>query len=72
MTGQEHNLTSHNTAANVADDREAHPRFLGATYTRPCGEKNIAIELTRLGIETFMPVQIRISSQYFKESIEKT
>jgi transcription antitermination factor NusG len=39
------------------DDREAHSKFWIAVYTRPRSEKKTALELGKLGIETYVPIQ---------------
>ncbi len=42
---------------NVTDDREAHPKFWIAAYTRPKSEKKAAAEISRMHIDTYVPVQ---------------
>ncbi len=46
--------------ANGTDDREARPKIWIAAYTRPRSEKKTASELTKLGIETYVPTQFQI------------
>lgn len=45
------------SVVNGAIDREAHPRFWIAAYTRPKSEKKTAKEISNYGYETFVPVQ---------------
>ena len=39
------------------DDREAHPKFWIALYTRPRSEKRVKETLDKMGVETFLPIQ---------------
>lgn len=39
------------------DDREAHPKFWIALYTRPRSEKKVKDILDRMGVETYLPIQ---------------
>ena len=48
---------SDTSSAHVADDREAHPKFWIAAYTRSRGEKKAATEIGKMNIETYVPVQ---------------
>lgn len=43
--------------ANGTDDSEARSKFWIAAYTRPRSEKKVATELSKLGIETYVPIQ---------------
>ena len=43
--------------ANGTDDREACSKFWIAAYTRPHIEKKVATELSKSGIETYVPIQ---------------
>lgn len=43
--------------ANGTDDREACSKFWIAAYTRPRSEKKVATELSKSGIETYVPIQ---------------
>lgn len=45
------------SSVDVTDDREAHPRFWIAVYTRPNGEKKAAAEIGKMDIETYVPIQ---------------
>lgn len=45
------------SSVNVTDGREACPKFWIAVYTRPRSEKKSSAELSRLGIETYLPIQ---------------
>lgn len=49
--------TNNLPTVNGTDGREALPKFWIAAYTRPRSEKKAATEITRLGIETYVPVQ---------------
>ena len=60
MVAQGVNLTETKSSVNVTDDREAHPRFWIAAYTRPRSEKKAALELMKSGIETYVPIQKQI------------
>lgn len=51
------NLNRLISAADGADDREACLKFWIAAYTRPRSENKAATELTRLGIQTYVPIQ---------------
>ena len=42
---------------NGTDDREARSKFWIAVYTRPRSEKKVATELSKTGIETYVPIQ---------------
>lgn len=46
--------------ANVTDDREARSKFWVAIYSRPNSEKKLAEELSKLGIESYVPVQTQL------------
>lgn len=45
------------SSVNVTDDREACPKFWVAAYTRPRSERKASLELSKLGIETYVPIQ---------------
>lgn len=45
------------TPVNGTDDREARSKFWVAAYTRPRSEKKSALELSKIGIETYVPIQ---------------
>ena len=45
------------TPVNGTDDREAHPKFWIALYTRPRSEKRVKEILDKMGIETYLPIQ---------------
>lgn len=45
------------SSANVTGDREAYPKFWIAAYTRSRGEKKAAAEISKMNIETYVPVQ---------------
>lgn len=46
------------SSVDVTDDREAHPKFWIAAYTRPKGEKKAAAEISKMmNIDTYVPVQ---------------
>lgn len=45
------------STANGTDDREACSKFWIALYSRPNSEKKLAEELSKLGIESYVPVQ---------------
>lgn len=49
-----------NSAVNGADDREAYSKFWIAFYTKPCCEKKSARELSKSGIEIYIPLQVQI------------
>lgn len=57
MISQGFNLTEPKSSVNGTDEREAHPKFWIAAYTRPRSEKKAASELRKSGIETYVPVQ---------------
>lgn len=57
MAAQDNNLTREDSAANGPVDREARPKHWIAVYTRPKSEKKAAFELTKTGIETYVPMQ---------------
>ena len=61
MVAQDNNLTLNHSAVNGTDDREAHPKFWIAAYTRPRSEKKAATEIAKSGIDTFVPVQKQLS-----------
>ena len=50
-------LNQRASPVNGTDDREAHPKFWIAVYTRPRSEKKAASELERMGISAYVPVQ---------------
>lgn len=43
-----------------ADDREACSKFWIAAYTRPRSEKKAAVELSKLGMESYVPIQRQV------------
>lgn len=43
--------------ANGTDDREARSKFWIAAYTRPRSEKKASLELRKIGVETYVPIQ---------------
>lgn len=45
------------TPVNGTDDHEAHSKIWIAVYTRPRSEKKVANELSKSGIETYLPIQ---------------
>ena len=45
---------------NGTDDREARSKFWIAAYTRPRSERKLAQELSKLGIETYVPIQSQL------------
>lgn len=45
------------SAVNGTDDREALPKFWIAAYTRPKSEKKASLEISKMGIDTYLPVQ---------------
>lgn len=45
------------TPVNGTDDHEAHSKIWIAVYTRPRSEKNVANELSKSGIETYLHIQ---------------
>lgn len=45
---------------NGTDDREARSKFWIAAYTRPRSERKLAQELSKLGIETYIPIQSQL------------
>ena len=42
------------------DGREARPKFWIAVYTRPRSERKLVQELSKLGIETYVPIQSQL------------
>ncbi len=48
------------TPVNGTDDREARSKFWIAAYTRPRSERKLAQELSKLGIETYVPIQFQL------------
>lgn len=46
--------------ADGTDDREARSKFWIAIYSRPNSEKKLAQELSKLGIETYVPIQTKL------------
>lgn len=50
-------LAERDPAVDGTDGREARSKFWIAAYTRPRSEKKSAAELSRLGIETYVPIQ---------------
>ena len=48
------------SSVNGTDDREAHPKFWIALYTRPRSEKKVRAYLDSIGIENFLPVQYQL------------
>lgn len=48
------------SAANGTDDREACSKFWIAAYTRPRSERKLAQELSKLGIEAYVPIQSQL------------
>ncbi len=60
MEAPKDNLSKIGPAANVADDREAHPKFWIAAYTRPKSEKKAANDIAKAPnthIRTYAPTQ---------------
>lgn len=65
LSNQSHSVSEPNekpeyqdkSTANVTVDREAHPKFWIAAYTRPKSEKKAAAEIGKMHIETYMPMQ---------------
>ena len=57
LTSQECRFGS---SVNGTDDREAHPKFWIALYTRPRSEKKVRAYLDSIGIENFLPVQYQL------------
>ena len=57
MVAQDDNLTRRHSSSDGTDDREARPKFWIAAYTRPRSEKKAALELSKSGIEIYVPVQ---------------
>lgn len=53
----ENNIPEFVSPANGTDDREARSKFWIAAYTRPRSEKKVATELSKSGIETYVPIQ---------------
>lgn len=53
----ESTIPKFDTPVNGTDDREACSKFWIAAYTRPRSEKKTAAELSKLGIETYVPIQ---------------
>lgn len=53
----ENNIPELVPAVDVTDDREARSKFWIAAYTRPRSEKKVALELRKIGIETYVPIQ---------------
>lgn len=47
-------------SVNGTDGREARPKFWIAVYTRPRSERKLAQELSKLGIETYVPIQSQL------------
>lgn len=47
-------------SVNGTDDREARSKFWIAAYTRPRSERKLAQELSKLGIETYVPIQSQL------------
>lgn len=48
---------TNDSPVNVTDDREAHPKFWIAAYTRPKSERKAASEIDSVGLRTYVPVQ---------------
>ena len=57
---QPSNMRSSVSSANVTDDRKARSKFWVAIYSRPNSEKKLAEELTKLGIESYVPTQTQL------------
>ena len=49
--------TQRESSINGTDDREAHPKFWNALYTRPRSEKKVKEILDKMGIEIYLPIQ---------------
>lgn len=53
----ENNISELVPAVDVTDDREVRSKFWIAPYTRPRSEKKAPLELSKFGIETYVPIQ---------------
>lgn len=53
----ENNISELFPSVDVTDDREARSKFWIAAYTRPRSEKKAALELRKIGVETYVPIQ---------------
>ena len=47
-------------SVNGTDGREACPRFWVAIYSKPNSEKKLAQELTKIGMESYVPIQSQL------------
>lgn len=57
MEAQSKNDSEPIPTVNVTDGREALPKFWIAVYTRPRSEKKVSKELSKLGIDNYVPTQ---------------
>ena len=60
MEAQSKNEPLQTPPADGTDGREALPKFWIAAYTRPRSEKKAGSELTKMGIENYVPLQSTI------------
>ncbi len=56
----ENNKSELVSAVNGTDDREACSKVWVAIYSRPNSERKLAQELSKLGIETYVPIQSQL------------